>query len=60
VIGRREADQRTVTVRYRSGQETPMPLDQFVEHAKEMVRSKSLEGAGHLRPDTEAVATRDA
>lgn len=49
VIGRREAQQRAVTVRYRSGQETPMPLDQFVEHAKELVRSKSLEGAGHLR-----------
>lgn len=60
VIGRREAEQRTVTVRYRSGQETPMSLDEFVEHAKDLVRSKSLEGAGHLRRDTEAAATRDA
>lgn len=60
VIGRREAEQRTVTVRYRSGQETPMSLDDFVEHAKDLVRSKSLEGAGHLRRDTEVAATQDA
>jgi threonyl-tRNA synthetase len=59
VLGRREAEQRTVTVRYRSGQETPMPLDEFVEHAKELVQSKSLEGAGHLRRDTQAAATPD-
>ncbi|MGH3687329.1 MAG: threonine--tRNA ligase [Pseudonocardiaceae bacterium] len=58
VVGRREAEQRAVTVRYRSGQETPMPLDKFVEHARELVRSKSLDGAGHLRRDTEAPATR--
>jgi threonyl-tRNA synthetase len=50
VVGRREAEQRTVTVRDRSGKETPMPLDEFVEHTKDLVRSKSLEGAGHLRP----------
>jgi threonyl-tRNA synthetase len=60
VIGRREAEQRTVMVRYRSGQETPMSLDEFVEHAQELVRSKNLQGAGHLRRDTEAAATRDA
>jgi threonyl-tRNA synthetase len=59
VLGRREAEQRTVTVRYRSGQETPMPLDEFVEHAKELVQSESLEGAGHLRRDTQAAATPD-
>ncbi|MGH3719569.1 MAG: threonine--tRNA ligase [Pseudonocardiaceae bacterium] len=57
VLGRREADHRTVTVRYRSGQETPMPLDEFVEHAKELVRSKSLEGAGHLQLGPKAAAT---
>lgn len=60
VVGRREAAQRTVSVRYRSGQETPMSLDEFVEHAKELVRSKSLEGAGHLRHHTDAAAARDA
>jgi threonyl-tRNA synthetase len=49
VVGRREADQRAVTVRYRSGQESQMPLEQFVAHAQELVRSKSLEGAGHLQ-----------
>jgi threonyl-tRNA synthetase len=59
VLGRREAEQRTVTIRYRSGQETPMPLDEFVEHAKELVQSKSLEGAGHLRRDTQTAATPD-
>ncbi|MGH3849165.1 MAG: His/Gly/Thr/Pro-type tRNA ligase C-terminal domain-containing protein, partial [Pseudonocardiaceae bacterium] len=48
VLGRREAEQHAVTVRYRSGRETPMPLAEFVEHAKELVRSKTLEGAGHL------------
>ncbi|MGQ0838424.1 threonine--tRNA ligase [Actinokineospora sp.] len=48
VVGRREAEQQTVTVRYRSGEETSMAVDAFVEHALELVRSKSLEGAGHL------------
>jgi threonyl-tRNA synthetase len=54
VIGRREADQRAVTVRYRSGQETPMALKEFVQHATELVRTKSLDGAGHLRQDAPA------
>ncbi|MDQ1286655.1 MAG: threonyl-tRNA synthetase [Actinomycetota bacterium] len=49
VVGRREAAQRGVTVRDRSGKETQMSLDDFVVHAKELVASKSLEGAGHLR-----------
>jgi threonyl-tRNA synthetase len=49
VVGRREAEQRTVTVRYRSGREVPMPLDQFVAHATNLVWTKSLDGAGHLR-----------
>jgi threonyl-tRNA synthetase len=51
VVGRREAEQRAVTVRYRSGQEVPMPLDKFIAHAKDLVRTKSLDGAGHLRRD---------
>lgn len=49
VVGRREAEQRGVTVRDRSDTETQMPLEKFVEQARELVRSKSLEGAGHLR-----------
>jgi threonyl-tRNA synthetase len=48
VVGRREADDGTVTVRDRSGQETTMPLDEFVAHTLQVVRSKSLEGAGHI------------
>lgn len=48
VVGRREAEQQTVSVRYRSGEETSMTVDAFVEHAMTLVRSKSLEGAGHL------------
>jgi threonyl-tRNA synthetase len=48
VVGRREAEDGTVTVRDRSGQETTMPLDDFVAHTLEVVRSKSLEGAGHI------------
>ena len=46
VVGPREAEQRSVTVRDRSGRETPMALDAFVEHARELVRTRSLEGAG--------------
>jgi threonyl-tRNA synthetase len=49
VVGRREAEQRGVTVRDRSGAERQMPLDEFVEYATELVRTKSLDGAGHLR-----------
>lgn len=48
VVGRREAEQQSVTVRYRSGEEVSMSVDAFVEHAQELVRTKSLEGAGHL------------
>ena len=48
VVGRREAEEGTVTVRDRSGQETAMSLDAFVAHATELVRTKSLEGAGHV------------
>jgi threonyl-tRNA synthetase len=46
VVGRREAGQRSVSVRYRSGEEVPMALDAFVEHVAELVRTRSLEGAG--------------
>lgn len=48
VVGRREAEEGTVTVRVRSGDETTMTLDAFVDHAQGLVRTKSLEGAGHL------------
>ncbi|MER5197933.1 threonine--tRNA ligase [Streptomyces sp. NPDC002755] len=47
VLGRKEAESRTVSVRYRSGEERSMPLEALVEQATELVRSKSLEGAGH-------------
>ncbi|MPZ63989.1 MAG: threonine--tRNA ligase [Pseudonocardiaceae bacterium] len=50
VVGRREAEQHTVSVRYRSGAEASMTVDAFVDHALDLVRSKSLDGAGHLRP----------
>ena len=46
VVGRREAEQGSVSVRYRSGEEVPMSLDELVSRANEMVRSKSLEGSG--------------
>jgi threonyl-tRNA synthetase len=52
VVGRREEEQRTVTVRDRSGKESPMPLDRFVQHGLELVRTKSLESAGHLPRET--------
>ena len=48
VVGRREAEQRSVSVRYRSGEEVPMALDAFLEHVTELVGTKSLDGAGHL------------
>lgn len=50
VVGRREAEQQTVSVRCRSGEEKSMTVDAFIEHALGLIRSKSLEGAGHLRP----------
>ena len=50
VVGRREAETQSVTVRYRSGEEVPMTVDAFIERASGLVRSKSLEGAGHLPP----------
>ncbi|MFF4223822.1 threonine--tRNA ligase [Streptomyces abikoensis] len=56
VVGRREAEERSVTVRDRSGKETPMALDAFVAHVTDLVRTKSLDGAGHLRPETDTAA----
>lgn len=50
VLGRREEENKSVSVRNRSGKEQLMSLAAFVEHAQELVSSKSLEGAGHLRP----------
>lgn len=47
VVGRREAEQNTVSVRYRSGEERSMTIDSFVDHALDLIRTKSLEGAGH-------------
>lgn len=47
VVGRREAEQQSVSVRYRSGKEESMTVDAFVDHALTLVRTKSLEGAGH-------------
>ncbi|MGH3517370.1 MAG: threonine--tRNA ligase [Haloechinothrix sp.] len=52
VVGRREAEQQSVSVRDRSGEETSMTVDAFVNHVRELVRSKSLAGAGHYRPET--------
>lgn len=48
VVGRREAERRGVTVRYRSAEEVGMSLDAFIAHVGELVRTKSLEGAGHI------------
>lgn len=52
VVGQREAEQQTVSVRYRSGKEESMTVDAFVEHAQNLVRSKSLESAGNYRPES--------
>ncbi|WP_308820122.1 threonine--tRNA ligase [Pseudonocardia alni] len=48
VVGRREAADRSVTVRDRSAKEMKLSLEAFVEYVRELVRCKSLEGAGHL------------
>ncbi len=56
VVGRREAEQQTVSVRYRSGEETSMTVDAFVDHALDLVRCKSLDGAGHLRPANDSAS----
>jgi len=51
VVGRREADDGTVTVRDRSGTEQTMPLDAFVDRTLDLIATKSLDGAGHLIPE---------
>jgi len=56
VIGRREAAERLVSVRYRSGREISMALDAFVDHIADLVKSKSLEGAGHLQATSAAAS----
>ncbi len=48
VLGRREREHGTVSVRYRSGAEESMPLAAFVTHVTELIRTRSLDGAGHL------------
>lgn len=48
LLGRREQENESVSVRYRSGKEQSMSLGAFVTHAQELVSSKSLEGADHL------------
>lgn len=52
VVGRREVEEQSVTVRDRSGTETQMPVDEFLAHALELVRTKSLAGAGHIQLTT--------
>jgi threonyl-tRNA synthetase len=52
VVGRREVEEQSVTVRDRSGTETQMSIDEFLAHALELVRTKSLAGAGHIQPTT--------
>jgi threonyl-tRNA synthetase len=60
VVGRREAEDGTVTVRDRSGHERTLPLDAFVGEALEAIRSKSLAGAGHIVGDADADAAEAA
>lgn len=49
VLGRREQENESVSVRYRSGKEQSMSLADFVEQAQGLVNTRSLEGAGHLQ-----------
>ncbi|MBX7070423.1 MAG: threonine--tRNA ligase [Microthrixaceae bacterium] len=48
VVGRREAEERSVTVRDRTGTETPMSLDDFVALMHDRIDTKSLIDAGHI------------
>ncbi|MGB6163496.1 MAG: threonine--tRNA ligase [Pseudonocardiaceae bacterium] len=59
VVGRREAEQHTVSVRYRSGEERSMSVDAFVAHVVELVRTRSLEGAGHMAPTNDVNSESD-
>ncbi|CAJ58970.1 MULTISPECIES: threonine--tRNA ligase [Frankia] len=57
VVGRREVEEGSVSVRDRSGQETSMPLADFVRRVRELIDTRSLEGAGHLRAGSDATPT---
>jgi threonyl-tRNA synthetase len=56
VVGRAEAEGRTVSVRTRDGHEETMSIDAFVAHARQMIESKDLAHAGHVIADTGAEA----
>jgi threonyl-tRNA synthetase len=48
VVGRREAEQGEVTVRYRGGRQVTTSLNAFVREVRDLIDTKSLAGAGHL------------
>jgi len=50
ILGRKELEAGTVAVRSRAGDEGAVPFAQFKDRLAELVRTKSLEGAGHLLP----------
>ena len=47
-VGRREAEDGGVTVRYRDGRQVAMSLAEFIRQVRELIDTKSLDGAGHL------------
>lgn len=49
VVGRREAETRTVTVRYRTGEDESMTIDEFLAMTARLISAKSLDWAGHIR-----------
>lgn len=53
VIGRKEVEAGTVSVRSRAGDEGAVPLEVFKERLRRLVHDKSLEGAGHLPAEAE-------
>nr|WP_236706358.1 threonine--tRNA ligase [Frankia sp. ACN1ag] len=57
VVGRREVEEGSVSVRDRSGQETSMPLADFVRRVRDLIDTRSLDGAGHLRAGSDATPT---
>ncbi len=50
VLGRREAEAGTVSVRSRAGDEGAVAFDAFRQRLASLVATKSLEGAGHVLP----------
>jgi threonyl-tRNA synthetase len=56
VIGRKELEAGTVSVRSRAGDEGAVPFEQFRERLRELVRTKSLDGAGHHLPEAKVEA----